>query len=200
MQPDSITALIIEYRYWILIPLSLLEGPIVAFVGGTLSWLGYLNPFVAFSIFFLRDILFDCFFYFIGRFGRHTRLAQWTIHKVGMTGGHLDNVRHLWHNHGFRTMFFSKLSYGLSAAFLTVAGLIDFDVRRFLRYAVIIALTQYGTLFLLGYFIGTAIGVTENALEVIQRVILIGGLFALAYIVFSYYMRRRTLEQEKHPD
>lgn len=81
MDAAAITHLILEYRYWIIIPLSFIEGPIVAFVVGTLSFLGYFNPFFAFSIFFLRDVLLDGFFYALGKWGGKTRVAQNLLKK-----------------------------------------------------------------------------------------------------------------------
>lgn len=197
---EHLTQTIIEYRYWVLIPLSFVEGPLIAFVGGTLAFLGYLNPFVAFAIFFLRDVILDGFFYFLGRFGGRTALAKRILKKIGVNEGHLDDVRRLWHHHGFRTMFFSKLSYGLSAAFLLVAGIIDFDYKKFFWYAALVALAQYGVLFILGYFFGNTLGATANILDILQYVIAGGVIAATAYYIFSRWMRGRLIEQEKHPD
>src|SRR3989338_6591219 len=52
MSLDFTTQIILEYRYWILIPLSLIEGPIVAFVAGTLASVGYFNLYFLAVLFF----------------------------------------------------------------------------------------------------------------------------------------------------
>lgn len=197
MDAASLTALIIEYRYWILIPLSFIEGPIVAFVAGTLAWLGYFNPYIAFAIFFLRDVILDSFFYVVGMWGQRASLAQRFMTRMGVQQEHLDEIRTLWETHGFRTMFFSKLSYGLSAVFLIVAGLVRMPFRLYVKHASLVALAQYGVLFILGYYFGSSFGTVSNLLNNIQY--LVGGvvLFATIYYIVSRIMRRRLIAQEE---
>jgi hypothetical protein len=57
MSVEHLTQLILEYRYFLLIPLTFIEGPMVGFITGALSKLGYFDPFVAFWIFIIRDVL-----------------------------------------------------------------------------------------------------------------------------------------------
>jgi len=197
MSFENLIPLIIEYRYWILIPLSILEGPMIAFAVGTLAWLGYFNPYLAFGILFVRDVIMDALFYFLGRFGGNTKIAKRMLHKIRVTDKHLDSVRLLWEKHAFRTMFFSKLSYGISAAFLLVAGIVRMRLSAFLWFASIVALLQYGILFALGYFFGNTFGSISNILEILHYVI--GGivLATIAYYIFTHFMRKKLLEQEK---
>ena len=61
MSPEHLTQLILDYRYWILIPISVIEGPVVAFVAGTLAALGYFNIWVLVLFFFARDMIMDAF-------------------------------------------------------------------------------------------------------------------------------------------
>ena len=59
MSPDFITEILLQYRYWILIPLSLIEGPVVAFVAGTLAALGFFDIYFLAALFFVRDVGLD---------------------------------------------------------------------------------------------------------------------------------------------
>lgn len=200
MSMESLTPLIIEYRYWLLIPLSFIEGPIIAFVTGTLSRLGYFNAYLAFAIFFFRDVILDSFFYFLGKYGGKTALAQKLLAKIGVNDAHLEDVRGLWEKHGFRTMFFSKLSYGLSATFLLVAGIVDMNLGKFMRYAALVALAQYGVLFVLGYFFGNSFGSVANVLNNLQYIIAVVLLVATGYYIFTHFMRTKLIEQEKQAE
>ena len=69
MSVDFITELILQYRYWILIPLSFIEGPVVAFVAGMLASMGYFNIYFLSALFFVRDVGLDGVYYAIGHFG-----------------------------------------------------------------------------------------------------------------------------------
>jgi len=160
MSLDHLTELILQYRYLILIPLTFLEGPIVAFVAGTMASVGYFNIYALGLLFFVRDVFMDLVCYALGHFGWQWRYVRRVAAKAGITQEHLGEVRHLWHHHGFKTMFFSKISYGIAAAFVVVAGTVNMPLRRFVTYGVIVTLLQYGTLLLLGYFLGAAFGGT----------------------------------------
>jgi membrane protein DedA with SNARE-associated domain len=197
MSVDTITHLIIVYRYWILIPLCFLEGPIVAFVAGTLASLGYFNVFLLGGIFFVRDVLTDAFMYFVGRYGGKTRLATWFFKKVGVTNEHLESVYRLWEKNTGKTMFFSKISYGLAATFLVVAGLVEVSMYRFFLWAAIVTVMQYGVLLTLGYYFGSAFGTVSTVLNNLGYVV--GGitLFITGYYLLTHFMRRRLLNQEK---
>lgn len=197
MSIESITPLIVEYRYWILIPLTFIEGPIVGFIAGALSKLGYFNPFVAFAIFIFRDVIVDALWYVVGSHGGKTRVAGWLLKKVRITDEHLHAVRLLWDHKPLRTMFISKLSYGIAQLFLAVAGMVGLPFRLFFRYALIVALVEYGGLFICGYVVGGAFGDMAGVLSNIQWVIAILALVIAGYYIFTHFMRRKALKEEQ---
>ena len=198
MDADSLTPLLVEYRYWIIIPLSFIEGPVIAFITGMLSSLGYFNPFIAFWIFIIKDLVVDGFLYLLGRYARETRFVRRWLEKGGMLTHGVERARHQWANHGWRMMFISKLPHGLSPAFLVTAGMVDFPLGRFINYAIQIAFLQYGVVFVLGYYFGQAVGASPwvTRLQIIITAIFVLG--TLYYIVVSYLRKRfapKTLQQ-----
>lgn len=197
MSAVAITALILQYRYWILIPLTFIEGPIIGFIVGALSRMGYFDPFLAFSIFIARDMIMDVAWYLSGVYGSKTRFAGWMLRKARIKDRDLHAVRILWETHGLRTMFVAKLSYGISQLFLAVAGVVKFPLSKFLKYAVIVALIEYGGLFLFGYYVGGAFNSFADLLSNIQWAVAILALVIAVYYVFTHFMRRKALEEEE---
>lgn len=191
MSPDHLTQLIITYRYWIVVPLTFLEGPIVAFVVGTLSAFGYFNPFIAVWIFFLKDMIMDTGFYFLGRYAKNTRFVKRMLHKEGLINESVGTLREQWRTHSFRTMFVAKLPHGFSSVFLTMSGLIEAPLPRFMFYGAIIALAQYGLLFVVGYYFGSLIGVTAGTINTISYILTGLLLVGTAYYIVVWYLRRR---------
>lgn len=197
MPEGHIAQLILEYRYWILIPLTFLEGPIIAFIAGTLASVGYFNIYALAGLFFVRDIGMDLLCYAIGYYGWRWPWVKRMAARAGITDNHLGEVQHLWHHHGFKTMFLSKLSYGIAAAFIVVAGMVHMSLKRFAVYGVIVTILQYGTLLMLGYFLGTAFGGTvEKVLRSIEYILIIVAVGGIGYIFLRRYIRRR-LEREE---
>jgi membrane protein DedA with SNARE-associated domain len=179
---ESLTPALITYRYWILVPLSLVEGPTVAFVTGTLASLGYFNPFVVYGVFIVKDFVVDGAYYYVGRFASQTSSVARLFTKARVTAAEIDHARLLWDRHGWRTMFVAKLSWGLSPAFLALAGLVAVPAAIFFRYAVGIAIVQYGVLLALGYYFGHAIGTVSQAIRLIGYIVTGAALVAIVYL------------------
>ncbi len=198
MSIDFITQTILHYRYWILIPLSLIEGPVVAFVAGTLAAVGYFNIYFLAALFFVRDVGLDGVYYAIGHFGARTRFVQLMLTKVGITQDHLEKVRIIWERRPFMTMFIGKLSYGIASAFIVVAGTVRMPLATFFKYGSIVAVLQYGTLRILGYFLGASLGGSiTKIIENVQYVIAFAAIAITGYYLFTWFMRKEFLKEDE---
>ncbi len=187
--------LIIEYRYLILIPLSLIEGPVVAFIAGTLASLGYFSLPILGVFFLVRDMGMDALYYFSGYFWGDTRFAKNMLKKLNIDSN-LSGMRTLWEKHPLRTLIIGKLSYGIAGAFIVVAGMIKMRILTFFKYGAFVALVQYGMLLLLGYFFGNAFG--GNIRRIIENIIyVIAGitLFISVYYILSRYFRNKFVNK-----
>lgn len=190
--------IIIEYRYLILIPLSFIEGPIVAFFAGTLAAAGYFNIFALAAFFLVRDMLVDFGCYALGYWGSKARWLHKLLARMGVTEEHLEEVKRLWHKYPGKTMFLSKLSYGVAAGFIVVAGLVRMSLKQFLAYGFIVAVIHYGALLVLGYFFGASFGGTiVGILEKIPYILLVLSTLAILYFFFKRYVNRKLTQAER---
>ena len=198
MSVDFITQLILQYRYWILVPLSFIEGPVVAFVAGTLAAVGLFDMYFLAGLFFVRDIGLDGAYYAIGYFGGHSKFAERMLAKLGITDDHLQQVREMWERRPFTTMFVGKLSYGIASAFIVVAGMVKMPLRIFFKYGVLVAILEYGTLLLAGYFLGASLGGNVvRVIDNIQYAVAFGAIALVGYYLVSWRMRGKFLKEEK---
>lgn len=62
--------LLLTYKYIILIPLSIIEGPIVTVICGFLVTLKFFNPFLVYVVMVLGDIVGDGLIYYMGYSGK----------------------------------------------------------------------------------------------------------------------------------
>ncbi len=192
MNPQDITHLIIQYRWLILVPAAIIEGPIVAFIAGTLASLGYFNIYVLVAFFFARDMAMDAIYYYSGFFGARTAFAKRMLQKMDMQEKQMDDLRRIWEEHPAKTMFIGKLSYGIAQAFIVAAGVVKMNIKKFFAYGALAAISQYGVLLALGYFFGNAFGGTTTAIvENIQYVIAGGTLILGGYYVFRWHIRQK---------
>ena len=194
---SQIAQLLLESRWWILVPLSFVESPVVAFVAGTLASFGYFNPFALGAYLFIKDIAFDGAFYYLGHRGVYKPWVQRMLKKVGVTEDHFDDIKERWEKRPGWTMFIGKVSYGIAMGFIVAAGAVGMSLRKFFAWGAVAAVLQYWTLILVGYFFGASFGSLEGIVENIVLVLGVGGLLFSLYIILAFYLRRRALKKHE---
>jgi len=183
--------LLTKYGYYILFPLAAIEGPIVSLAVGFLIYLGYFQFLPAYTLLLLGDLIPDTIYYYVGRFGNKRKIIE-------KYGSHLNLIEKLWQEHGKKTMFLSKLAYGLSIPFLISAGLVKMPFRRFIFYAFPVTLFQYGVIMMLGYFLGHSYQIAERYIQyayVIVAVVFI--IFIIIYVFIVKYARKQIKKMEQ---
>lgn len=188
MDLAAIILLLEHYRYFIVFPLACFEGPMIAFVAGTLIPLGYFSPLPLFIVLVLADVIPDVTYYLLGRWGGERSLIEKIGPKLKITPERFEVVRSLWHTHPFKTMAVTKFAYGLSTPLLITAGLAHLLFNTFWRYSAILAAFQYSILVGLGYFFGEYFATIESTLVRIEILVA-----AVAIVFAGYYMIARTV-------
>lgn len=194
---SHLSALLLQYRWELLIPLSFIESPIVAFISGTLASLGYFNPFALAGYFFIKDMLFDLGFYYTGYYGVHRPFVRRLLKKIGVTEDHFEDIKEKWERYPGRTMLIGKVSYGVAMGFIVAAGAVRMSLRKFVTYGAIAAAVQYWTLIILGYYLGMTFGSLAGYITKIEYVLGIGGFLLSGYYILAWVLRRRTLRNHE---
>ena len=172
--------LISHYGYWILFPLVVIEGPIVATLAGFLVFLGYLRFWPTLGILLVGDIASDAFYYLLGRFGNRHRLVK----KYGR------QLQPLWDKHPRQLIFFGKLAYGLSVPLIVSAGVAKISPGRFLAYVLPATVLQYGGLLLVSYYLGLSYKLTEKYIFYLGLVVML--VLIILGVRFWRYARKQV--------
>ena len=143
-------AQLIHYRYAIFIPVAIFEGTTVAFLSGVLVAAGVFNPWAAYSVLIVGDLIPDSLWYWIGRHMHKRDLVNRFGHHIGLTDKKLGFILNLWRRHPAKTVVLSKIAYGLGAPMLTAAGYAHVPWKRYYGTAVPVSAVQYGILMMLG--------------------------------------------------
>ena len=169
---DYFVALLIKYKYIALFPVAAFEGPVVSLIVGFLVRLGYLEFIPAFCILILGDIIPD------------------TIYSL---------VEKLWKNHPKKTMFFSKVTYGLATPFLISAGLVKMPFKKFISYTIPITLFQFGTIMTIGYLLGHSYELATPYIKDATVGLIFVAIFIIAiYSFFVKYARKQISNMEEY--
>lgn len=190
MDPAAIIPILLTYRYWILLPLAIVEGPMLAFVSGILVALGYLNPALTLFILVIGDIIPDTVFYTLGKFWSDRPFVKRFALRIGVTEAHFLDAQRFWNEHPGKTMLMSKFAYGVSAAFLFMAGLMRMPWYRFYGYSVSISIAHYVAIMVVGYYFGESLLAAGEVVRIVEYGIAGATLLIAAYAVLMWYMRK----------
>ena len=67
--PNEIVFLLETYKYLFLLPLAIIEGPIVAIIVGFLTTLKVFDTYISYAILVVGDVIGDSSLYALGRWG-----------------------------------------------------------------------------------------------------------------------------------
>jgi membrane-associated protein len=144
-----------QYKYLILFPLSIVEGPIVIVIAGFLCSCGILNPLFVFPIIVIGDMIGDFIYYSLGRWSQR-RFLEKLINRLGVQQGKLESVRIFFQGNPGKTILFSKIFLGVGILGLVMAGNAKLPFRIFLRMCLIVTLAQSAVYLSIGLLFGQA--------------------------------------------
>ncbi|MDP2594270.1 MAG: DedA family protein [bacterium] len=185
---DDVIHLLETYKYLILFPLAIIEGPILTVIAGFLVSLGVMNIYIVYAIIVLGDVIGDALYYGLGRFG--SGFLHRHGHWVGITSDRLERTKVLYHTHHFKSVVLSKVVYGVGLIGMVVAGSLKMPYKRFMLAAFLVSLVQSAILIIIGIFFGYAYVQIEQYLNEYAAIASVIVLAAVAVGIGMVYRKR----------
>lgn len=180
-----------QYGYFVMLPLMIVEGPVVTIIAAMLASLGAFNIFAVFFFSVLGDLIGDAIFYYLGyRFGMG--FVNSVGKYLGITEGLVLRMEKYFERHGGKTIFAVKSTTGLCWATFTAAGIVRMDFKKFLKYSFYGGLVWSAFLVAMGYFYGYLWREIKTYIEWIGYVIFFA---AIATIVIVNIWKGREAKQ-----
>jgi len=145
-----IIQLLLTYKYLILIPLSIIEGPIVAVICGFLVTLNILNLFLVYAILVIGDIIGDGLIYYIGYSGKRF------LKYFRVTDEKLEKAKIYFHENHKKAIIMSKLVHGIGFTGLVAAGASHVPYKKYFKTCTLISLIQSAVMLTIGILFGHA--------------------------------------------
>ncbi len=187
----QLLSILIQYRYILLFPIAVFEGPIITMFAGLLVSLGYMNFWVAYAILVAGDVTGDVLYYALGRWGREGFVSKWG-HYFGLYPERVERVEKHFEENGVRTLIIGKFTHAAGTVFLVAAGMAKMPLWRFIWVNFLGTLVKSMALMLVGYYFGQAIGSINSFLEFITY--LTAALVIVAAMVAFVYHRNKEID------
>lgn len=187
-----VVPLIAHYGYAVLLPIAVVEGPVVAAVCGALAALGQLHPVAACLLLVAADLVGDALYYALGRYG-HGPLSNWVCKRLNITPERLKPLEQRFHDNDWKLIMIGK-TQALGGIILYFAGASRMSFARYMTlnligtFPKVILFELIG--YALGYFLGASVLHSTHYMDFVTM-----GLFAVALLVLigSYWLVRRRL-------
>lgn len=146
----NVIQLLLTYKYLILIPLSIIEGPIVAVICGFLVTINILNLLLVYVILVIGDIVGDGIIYYIGYSGKRF------LKYFRITDEKLEKAKMYFHENHKKAIIASKLFHGIGFTGLVAAGASHVPYKRYFKTCTLISLIQSAVMLTIGILFGHA--------------------------------------------
>lgn len=192
----QIIAYLQHFRYLVILPLGVAEGPILSIICGFLIKLGYLGFWGSYLVLILADLIGDVLWYSIGRFGAHKAIKKFG-HFVSLDEPTMLKIEKKFKNHQNKALLISKMTggFGFALVTLTVAGIIKIDFKKYMLLNFVGGFVWTSILIAAGYFFGHLYNSIDHAFRlafVVGVALLVGAmLFGM-----QKYFRQKTLSEK----
>jgi membrane protein DedA with SNARE-associated domain len=177
---DTIVNILQAHGSLILLPLAVVEGPIVTVIGAFLASQGYLSLLAVYLVVVAADIIGDVLFYAIGRYGKEILLDRWG-HYVGVTPERLERLEDHFDQHGGKTLLIAKATHSLGFAVLLAAGASRMLFGPFIWYNLVGTLPKSLFFLLVGYLLGYAYLQIDSYIVGYSLLVIVVAAIALFY-------------------
>ncbi len=148
--------LLSQYTYYILLPISIVEGPIITVIAAFLASQHILNIYIVYVIVILGDIIGDLSHYWLGRYGRYTILPKYGKY-IGVTPYRLNKMEdHFSKKKIWKTIFFGKFTHAPNSIVLTMAGVAKVDIGKFVLVTTTATAIKSLIFILIGWYVGSS--------------------------------------------
>lgn len=186
---EHIVQLLTSHSYLILIPLVILEWPLVTLVAGFLLYTWQYERYTTLALISISDIISDLIHYRIWYAGRKFDIES----KLKFVS--LDMLKKLWIDHPTMMIFFGKLAYGISGPLIMSAGLCRVSLGVFLARTVPVTFVQASILLYVWYSLWSSYTLASQYMAYPWIIMLI--LFVLCIVWYIYATKRIALYAQK---
>lgn len=195
MPLGTLGALILQYKYLVMVPLIPVAQPFVGMVGGLLSRLGLMELWVVYTVLVGVALVGDIAWYWIGyRWGE--RFVARFGRFVSVTPAHVKSAKHIFNRYHAPILLVSKVTNGFGLAIVTLftAGLTKVPFGRYMVFNILGEAVWAAMIVSVGYFFGEAY---LRVHDWMGRATLTAFFLLFIFVVmgFGIYWRRR-LERE----
>lgn len=189
LSPQHVLVLLENYKYLLIFPIMIVEGPIITVISGFLVYLGFLNGFVVFPLLVLGDLIGDVLHYVIGKYGGNSKWFKKLSDFFGYNESREKVIEGHFEKHTGKTLLLAKISHGVGGFIQIVAGIAKVDISDFIWFSFLGTLPKTLVLFIVGYYLGSSYEKIDTYFDNVALIT-----FGIVTFALSYAILRKTVK------
>lgn len=177
---NLVIKLLLHYKYLILFPIAVIEGPIISIISGFLSSEGYLSLPLTYIVLILADLTGDTLYYAIGRYGGRPFIEHWGKYLGINSSSKLAAAEKHFQEHPKKTLFFVKTQVW-GALVLAAAGLAKMPFGDFIWINLLATTIKSFVFLIIGFYFGKLYSVFNLYINDIGIVLSLIGIIIVVY-------------------
>jgi len=178
-----------HYGYWVMLPLMIVEGPVVTLFAAIMASLGAFNVWIVLVFSILGDLIGDAIFYGLGyRFGMG--FVNSVGKHMGITPDLIGRMEKYFQKHGGKTIFAVKSTTGLCWTTFTAAGIVKMDFKKFMTYSFFGGIVWSGFLVSMGYFYGYLWKSIKQYISWVGWIVFTVAL--ISFVIITLYKKKKS--------
>ncbi len=178
---------VIQNGYLLMFLVMLIEGPVITAAGAFVAALGFFNIWIVLILSLLGNIIPDIAYYMVGFWGREQFVDRYG-HYFNLDKKKMEHLEEMFDKHAVKSLVIIKLVPLLATPGLIVAGLTRIDIKKYMKWSLIITVPSSLFYLILGYYFGAAYDAVAHYLR-------IGGyliLFLIIILAAIVYLERKV--------
>lgn len=150
---EHLLSFISSYGAWFLLPMMIVEGPVVTIIASFLASLGVLNIVLVYFLALLGNIIGDIIYYSIGKFGRATFIKKYGKY-IGLHEKNIEYIENHYKNHLLKTILLAKATEVLVVPTIIASGIAKVKIKKFIPIITAIEAVKVFIIVLIGFYFG----------------------------------------------
>lgn len=177
----TIDGFLIAHGSALILPLSVIEGPVVTILTGFLAARGYFHWYWVLCLLICGDLIGDLIYYWIGRTGRSPLAAL--ARRLGVRRTVPQEVQDGLAQNAAKMLFIGKWTHSIGWLVLIGSGMLRMPLPRFILLNLLATMPKSAVLFCIGYFVGNRYPVLERHVALETVVLCAVGVAAIVLVL-----------------
>ena len=189
ISPAEALSILEQYKYLLIFPIMIIEGPIITVISGFLVYLGFLNIYVTAPLLIVGDLIGDALHYLLGKYATRSIWVMKMVRFLGYDEVKEKLIEEHFEKHTGKTLLLAKVSHGVGGIVQVASGMVKVDFYQFLLFCFIGTIPKTLILFIIGFYLGSSYMKIDSYFDFIALIT-----FSIVACMFSYLVLRRSIK------